>query len=125
MDIVPTNKSDLSACDNLKIAQDEEVVARLNDLLGWLQDINWPVASKVLERISSLGQPLVKPVIEVLEGNDAVWKYWLISYLLPEIEIETRKSFIPVLRKMAKSPTPEEIKEEVNIVSAEALNVLV
>ena len=125
MNIVPTNKCDLTACENLKVAEDREVISRLNDLLEWLQDINWPVAPKVLERISSLGQHLVKPITAILEGCDEVWKYWLISCLLPEIDLETRKSFIPMLTKIAKSPTSEEIKEEVNIVSVEVLDVLV
>ena len=125
MNIVPTNKSDFTACENLKVAQDREVIACLNDLLEWLQDINWPVAPKVLERISNLGQPLVKPVTDILEGSDEVWKYWLISCLLPEIDIEIRKSFIPTLTKIAQNPTLEEINEEVNIVSVEVLDELV
>ncbi len=125
MIIVPTNKSDFIACENLEVAQDSEVIALLPELLEWLQDINWPVASVVLERISSLGEPLVEPVINILEGSDEVWKYWIVLCLLPKIGIETRRSFIPALSKIVNAPTSEEIKEEVNIVSAEILNALV
>jgi hypothetical protein len=51
MKIVPSNKSDFEACNNLQVTSDEEVLKNIAELLEWLQDINWPEATKVIERI--------------------------------------------------------------------------
>ena len=47
MSFVPKDKFDEDACGKLFLTSDKEVILALPELLEWLQDYNWPVASKV------------------------------------------------------------------------------
>ena len=84
MNIVPNNKCDLETCNNLSQATDEEVEEKIYELLEWVQDINWPVAPLICNRLKLIGNPLVEPVKKVLRSTDETWKYWVISNLLRE-----------------------------------------
>ncbi len=64
--IVPAHKSDLASIERLHTVGDAGVIAVLPELLEWLQDINWPVARGVLERVAVLGNELVEPVRSIL-----------------------------------------------------------
>ena len=121
MNIVPANKSDLDACNNLLQASDEEVKEKLNELLEWVQDINWPVAVHICERLKNIGSPLVEPVKNILLSTDEVWKYWVISGLLSKASNETICSLKTELENIVKNPTDAEKAEEVNIVASEVL----
>jgi hypothetical protein len=122
MNIVPANKSDLDACNNLMQASDEEVKEKIIELLEWVQDINWPVASHVCERLKNIGSPLVEPVRKILLGSDEVWKYWVISNLLSNASTETTCLLKGELEKIANNPTETERFEEVNLVAREVLS---
>ena len=121
MNIVPANKSDLDACNNLSQASDEEVNEKINELLEWVQDINWPVAVHICERLKNIGSSLVEPVKNILLSNDEVWKYWVISGLLSKASDETVCSLKVELENIVKNPTEAEKAEEVDIVASEVL----
>jgi hypothetical protein len=121
MKIVPTHKSDLDACINLSVASDEEVEKKISELLEWIQDINWPVAPLICERLKDIGAPLIEPVRNILSGGDDVWKYWVISNLLEVASKETVCQLRSELENIAKNPTESEKAEEVNIVASEVL----
>jgi Domain of unknown function (DUF5071) len=57
MRIVPEHKQDFDACSALSAAENSMVACQLSELLTWLQDMNWPVATLVEARIKSLGAP--------------------------------------------------------------------
>ena len=125
MNIVPTYKSDLVACEHLQKAGDDQVISKLDELMEWLQDMNWPVAPRVLGRISKLGEPLIKPILDILKGNDEIWKYWVIERLLPCIDREVRELIVLELNRIAKEPTSGELEEELNISAQELLDEIV
>jgi hypothetical protein len=121
MKIVPENKFDMVAVKNLQVATDVEVTAKISELLTWLQDMNWPVAVHINERLISLGAPLVKPIEEILDGNDTMWKYWIITYLISKTSPEVKTRLRPKLVSLEKNPTDGEIVDEVNIAASEVL----
>ena len=121
MNIVPAHKSDLEACHNLSMASDEEVKEKINELLEWVQDINWPVAPRICERLKNIGSPLIEPIRNILLGTDEVWKYWVISNILDRASKETVCSLKSELTNIVKNPTESEAAEEVNIVAGEVL----
>ena len=94
---------------------------KLNELLEWVQDINWPVAVHICERLKNIGSPLVEPVKNILLSNDETWKYWIISGLLSKASNETVRSLKAELENIANNPTEAEKAEEVNIVASEVL----
>lgn len=83
MKIIPEHKLDFEACENLQLANDEQIINDLPALLKWLQDMNWPVARYVRDRIQKLGRPLIEPIRIILNGSDDVWKYFIACHLLP------------------------------------------
>ncbi|AJQ94764.1 DUF5071 domain-containing protein [Gynuella sunshinyii] len=113
MRIIPNSKSDDEACENLSRVTDAEIIPYIYELLEWLQDINWPVAQHVAERLSKLGLELVEPILVVLNGTDEVWKYWIVSHLLYMVNDQVYQSLELKLRRMKSQPTQSEIKEEV------------
>jgi hypothetical protein len=121
MNMVSANKRDLSACNNLLRASDEEVEEKLIEHLEWVQDINWPVASRVFERLKDIGDPLIEPVKSIHRGNDENWKYWVISELLRRAPNRTVCALKNELENIVNNPTEGEKAEEVNIVAREVL----
>ncbi|MFW0981626.1 hypothetical protein CGJ36_23800 [Vibrio parahaemolyticus] len=76
-------------------------------MLEWLQDLNWPVADPVSQRLLQLNLELV------LSSDDDVWKYWIVSSFLHYVDISVYDKLIFKLNKMKISPTKQEIEEEV------------
>lgn len=121
MSLVPKDKFDDEACENLKSASDEELIPHIDGLLECLQDLNWPIAAPVSERLSMLGSPLVKPIIKILSGSDEVWKYWIVSHLLYQVSDDVFNELRFKVNSMKLNPTKSEIEEEVLAVVCELL----
>lgn len=121
MNIVPSNKFDVQACEELAKASDDIVIINIPELLEWVQDINWPVASLICDRLKNIGSPLVPHIKTILLGTDETWKYFVISGLLSKSSKKTICSLKPILNKIVESPTEHEKTEEVNIVALEVL----
>ncbi|EKE77820.1 DUF5071 domain-containing protein [Gallaecimonas xiamenensis] len=114
MQIVPRHKGDDQACNNLRAAPDEEVILHLDALLECLQDINWPIAGPVSERLACLGVELVEPVFRILKGDDEVWKYWIVSHFLYQVKFEVLARLRFLLHSMRAHPSRAEVEEEVH-----------
>lgn len=82
-------------------------------MLEWLQDLNWPVADPVSQRLLQLNLELVEPLLLILSSDDDVWKYWIVSSFLHYVDISVYDRLIFKLNKMKISPTKQEIEEEV------------
>ena len=117
--IVPNNKHDIEACNYLSQASDKNVNENLSELFEWLQDVNWPVAFHVINRIKKLDKTLSEPIKEILNSSDGGWKYNIISHLIADTSITTRLDLKLEIQRLIDKPTPDDIKEEVNIVAKE------
>ncbi|MGH1470272.1 MAG: DUF5071 domain-containing protein [Cellvibrionaceae bacterium] len=113
--ILPVDKGDLEACDNLALASDELVLPHLKELLAWLQDMNWPVADKVSSRLSILGAELVPELRAILKSEDEVWKFWIVSRFLYQVSDDVFEALFFNLKKIQNKPTLAEKKEQVDI----------
>lgn len=54
----------------------------INDLIKWLQDMNWPGAKEVFECLCLIPKELLIPYIkkaisEAENNNDEMWLYWI------------------------------------------------
>ncbi|WP_164513253.1 DUF5071 domain-containing protein [Thiosocius teredinicola] len=115
------SKTDFTACDALAAAEDDEVARHVEALLEWLQDMNWPVAPRVCERLIPLGNSLAEQVRKVLVGSDPVWKYWVITELVANAEPSLAIALQAELRFLASSVNEVELNEEVPLASAKVL----
>ncbi len=120
--IVPTHKSDLQTCHDLERATDSEVVEVIPELLKWVQDINWPVAQLVIARIRTFKEPIINPILEILESEDNVWKYHIIEHLLHKVDNSVLNQLKSTIERIADNPTDLEKSEEVHLVARNLLD---
>lgn len=82
-DLIPKDKFDNSTINQLCKLTDNEMEPIIFDLLEWLQDYNWPIARDILP-IVVLHQNIAMPhILTILQGNDIMWKYWIIELVIP------------------------------------------
>ncbi|MGI1677957.1 MAG: DUF5071 domain-containing protein [Cellvibrionaceae bacterium] len=113
--ILPVDKGDIEACDNLALASDELLIPHIKELLSWLQDMSWPVARKISSRLSKLGLDLVPELREILNSKDEVWKYWVISRFLYDVNNTVYDALFFNLKRIQNHPTPTEKKELLDV----------
>ena len=114
---IPVDKHDLTACSILSESTDEEIEPYLPELVEWLQDSNWPVATHVIDRLKRTGSKLAPVMITVLRGEDQVWKYNLLSGLMLSCKSQVRKLCMDEVTRIINSPSREEKIEEVDMVA--------
>ena len=79
-------KDYFSSWDNASIVflmlSDDDIEPYLFNLLGWLQDLNWPGATRILDRLQRvpaklLVEPLERASKLASDNNDESWLGWL------------------------------------------------
>lgn len=119
-DLLPRDKFDLARATAAVDAGYPSVAPILPELLEWLQDCNWPVAHILAPFLASIGEPLIPYVGRVLESNDVIWKYWMISRVIDPSPV-IAAAFRDVLERLANFPTESEVHEELNEVAQRVL----
>lgn len=119
--IVPTNKSDVAAAERAVALGWPGVEPVISELLKWIQDYNWPVAHTLAPFLASVGRPLAPYLRPVLEGDDELWKYWVIDAVLVDAPDELVEEVTPLLVRIADHPTPGEQANELDKAAAAAL----
>lgn len=120
--IVPLSKYDVVAIENLKKASQETIEKKADELLEWIQDMNWPVAKELLTILGKIGEPLIEPIVEVFHGEDQMWKYWIITSLLPKMDQRVVKAFEPELERLKTVQTIDDDELEVRQAANEYLS---
>ncbi len=113
--ILPNDKSDLEACANLALADDELIEPHIKELFIWLQDMSWPVAKKISVRLSALGMELVPELRHILNSDNNLWKYSIVSDFLYGVSNEVYDALFFNLKHIQKHPTTGERKAQVNL----------
>lgn len=108
--LIPSSKRDWDAVDNLQAASAEQIIALADDLLPWLQDMNWPIADYIQALLVPHVEAISDNIVRVLnESDDDVWKSWLISELVAEIPIaHMSPSMREALMRIVMHPTAGE-----------------
>ncbi len=74
-------------------------------LLSWLQDINWPIALPICLKLRGLGAEILPYLREIISGDDYIWQYWLILYLVAYLEPDVRQALkADVEASIARNP---------------------
>jgi hypothetical protein len=119
--IVPTSKVDTAAARRAVALGWPGVQPVISELLEWIQDCNWPVAHTLAPFLASIGRPLAPYLRPIFEGDDEIWKYWVIDAVLANAPDELVEEFTPLLVRIADHPTPSERGNELDQVAATAL----
>jgi len=86
--------------------------------------MNWPVARPVSRYLRSISSDISTEILEVLKGQDEVWKYWILNVLGLEREGAIVPELVEEIRRIARNSTEGEIEEEVSLIAQEILKSL-
>jgi len=100
-----------------------KVAPILPALVGWMQDMNWPVARLLQPFLANIGAPLAPHIRAVLNSNDDIWKFWTLRFIVAE-SAELAALLKPELYRLASSSTVGEQAEEVDVQAKEILRSL-
>lgn len=118
-ELIPQHKDDQKVIEELKKLSFEEIKPIIPDLLEWLQDMNWPIAEPIAEVLKPFSDRIVTEIIKILTTNDGLWKWGVIISLA---RTTTNPMLLSEIERMAKSPTRDEIEEELDIEAIAILN---
>ncbi len=117
---LPRDKFDTEAANEIACAGWPHIEPIASQLLGWLQDANWPVAKVLTPALVKIGAPLGPYVRQVLQTGDETWKYHMVEQLVAQSP-ELARALRPDLERIALSPTQQELAEQVDCVARKAL----
>jgi HEAT repeat protein len=120
---IPTDKHDAAAVRRAEAFGYPGINPILPELLQWLQDINWPVASKVASLLAKAGPEIAQPIRDVLNSDDDVWKYFVLQDLAGHLDTAARGPIRTDIVRIAESPTKGEQAEEVDLEASRLLAV--
>jgi hypothetical protein len=96
------------------ISLDFEVIEKhFDELLVWLQDMNWPGANIISSFLQKIGRPLVPGIKKVLNTVDDVWIYWVFNEIISKWDMDLIKEI-----KTELIPVAHRIDSEGNFISA-------
>ncbi len=108
--LIPKDKFDIITAEKLKNYSFEEIKPIIPNLLEWLQDLNWPVSKLIADFLIPFSENIAFEILKILQGNDEMWKYWI---LLVFGKIIKNELVIKEINRIAQNPTLEEIDAEV------------
>ncbi|MCY0968550.1 DUF5071 domain-containing protein [Chryseobacterium wangxinyae] len=116
--LIPKDKSDLLPAYRLEDYKYEEIKSIVPQLMEWLQDMNWPVAGILAENLLRYQDDIEDEIMLVLNTNDEVWKYWVISIFGKSTK---SKKIQERINQIATHPTLSEVTNEVNLMAIEVI----
>jgi hypothetical protein len=110
--LIPEHKFDTEKVELLNDLTFEEIEPIIRKLLEWLQDGNWPVSRPLGEYLKTLPAEKLGPyLLEILNGNDYEWSYFLIAILGNKVQYQP---FIDKIYRIANHPTEIEKRSELD-----------
>ncbi len=113
-DCIPTHKMDDEAVVRAAKLGFPGLNPILPDLLEWLQDINWPVAQGLVPVLARAGSEIVPHLKAIFDGDDDSWKWYVIGWLVRELDEDVKAQVRSDIVRIATNPTPGEKHEEVD-----------
>lgn len=74
-ELVPKDKFDESGVEELKKLSFQQIKPIVPDLLEWLQDMNWPVASNIADIMRPFTDKITAELVAILQSDHVMWKY--------------------------------------------------
>jgi hypothetical protein len=116
--LIPKDPCDESSIEKLKLLSFNEIQPIVPDLLEWLQDCNWPVSSSILKILRPIIDQITSEILQILKGDDGVWKYWILLNLISKT---SNPILLEEINRIALFPTKDENEEEAALIAAEIL----
>jgi len=110
---LPTDKCDYDCICRLKTLKPEELQMIIPELLEWVQDINWPIAPKIIEILLPLDRILLPQIKGILLSGDYEWIQNCLWHMVKELKTETIIELKNELVMLSKSMDPQFIEYEI------------
>ncbi|WP_375200670.1 DUF5071 domain-containing protein [Lysinibacillus sp. RS11] len=120
-DLLPRHKFDNDRVEIIKKMDRDIILPLLPNLLEWIQDMNWPVATSVLGLLLTFPEEIVPHVQDVLSSDDDNWKWFVLHFLVIKLPSESKVQFREYLTRVAETPTHNELAEEIDEIAKETL----
>ena len=114
-DCIPKHNSDTAAVERAAALGYPTIIPILPDLLEWLQDANWPVARTVAPLLAKAGPEIAPHLRAILNSDDDVWKYWVVTILGPHLSGDAWREVKPEITRLSQAPTAAEKAEEIDL----------
>lgn len=121
--MIPRHKFDKLAVLRLQLSTRKEIIPILPELLVWIQDMNWPIAPKIVELLRAYPIETVPHIKEILKGTDSIWKYWCLLELVQPMSKEHQLLFKDDLLRLVHHPSEDDRLEELDQIAAEILKI--
>jgi hypothetical protein len=110
--LIPKDKFDTETAGLLKRYSYYQIKPIVNDLLTWIQDMHWPVASLVFKYLEGIAENLTDEIIEILESNDDIWKFNCLRLYYGQPD-KINERLLREINRIALRPTKGETEEDV------------
>ena len=108
--MLPADKFDIEAIEQLAAASAQKVIPLLPQLLTWVQDMNWPVAEPALNLLMQYPTEITPLIEDVLLGDDEMWKYWCLERIVPKLPFYSKMVVANAVEQIASSVRPEDVE---------------
>jgi hypothetical protein len=71
-----------------------------------MKDYNWPVAHVLAPFIAGIGTPVVPYLRPILDGDDAIWQYWILTTVLSHAPAPVIAELRSQLERLARDASP-------------------
>ena len=116
--LLPKDKLDDSNLEKIKLLNDSDLSQITSELLTWTQDANWPIFPKIVEIIVARQDLFISEISKVLQTDDLIWKYWILTNICPKLSLENKdflkKDFDNMAKVLQTNTEEEEILELIN-----------
>ncbi|WP_223554337.1 DUF5071 domain-containing protein [Lysinibacillus sphaericus] len=120
-ELLPRHKFDNDRVEIIKKMDRDIILPLLPNLLEWIQDMNWPVATSILGLLLTFPEEIVPHGQDVLSSDDDNWKWFVLHFLVIKLPIESKVQFREYLTRVAETPTHNELAEEIDEIAKEIL----
>lgn len=106
--MIPRDKFDCSSIEKMYALTDNQMAEIVYDLLEWIQDINWPVAQKLIPVLLERENLIFPYIIDILNKDDYTWKYCVLDFLIPNFSITHKEQLKGNILKLINDPNNDE-----------------
>lgn len=122
---LPKDKSDIESLILLKKLTYSELEQLLPELLTWTQDINWPIAPKIIDELFiPLGKELVPWLKPILLSKEYDWIETVLSHLVRKLEKEVVYELKDELVLLSQTTHADFIDYEIPDIAKELLSLI-
>lgn len=121
---MPRDKYDIETATALVVLGWDRLESAMPQILDWVQDSNWPVASVFQPFLVDAGAKLAPYLRTILDTDDDTGKYHILASVVM-LSNDLAMALRPELERLCYCPTDGEWREEVSELAREILEELV